>query len=207
MARTVYQTHRINISMFKECFKQEACMGTANIGSASFDFVFTNDEKRALIAFSYVVTDREGYKHDMETVIHIKKVPSNLGNWLVPYFVCPVTENLCRYLYFDNIDFKLKSIHAQREKLYYPSQLTSGSDYACDRFHTLRRKIEDIENSRKRNQKRFKGRATKHEVRMTELKAKRDLYDEKMWKTYIASLASAAEDGIFYPILAKRLNL
>jgi hypothetical protein len=111
-------------------------------------------------------------------IIQIQKVPSNLGNGFVKYFVCPLTNKRCRTLYktFQSNRFLSKECY---KKLYYKSQLFSKSYRENDRYWDITRKIKTLESSVVKSH--YNGKPTKLKERIERLKAKQRYLDSIRW--------------------------
>ena len=112
----------------------------SNIG---FESKYTDDE--AYIRLIYTNTNQctgEVTNHDYKIYLH--EVPSNLGKGYVLYFICPSYGHYCRILYKCYGSLIWKSRLAYRNRIYYPSQVSSKTSYYNVRFWSLDNKLEEL---------------------------------------------------------------
>jgi len=101
-----------------------------------------------------------------------------LGNGYVLYFICPVSFRRCRILYRAYGSHYFKAREAYQNRLYYQAQTSSKKYQIIDRFTTVRDKVDEFWQIKKRNQKTFKGQPTKSSLKFDALIEKYERLDE-----------------------------
>ena len=132
------------------------------------------------IRLIYTTTDSEGNKADHDYIIGLITVPSNIGKGEVLYFRCPESGKNCRILYKAYGSPIWKSKAAYKNRIYYQSQLSSKMNHSNDRYWELKREIEKMEKSR-RKQFTYKGKPTKFALRLEQLEHLMQEHDHLRW--------------------------
>lgn len=140
---------------------------------------YTKDKQ--YIRLQYTITDRfSGESEEMDYKVHITTVPSNLGKGEVPYLVCPVSGRRCRILYQAYGSNIYKCRKAYRNRIYYPTQISSKYDKYNDRYWELERQINKLKENA-RGQSTYNGKLTKRKKRLERLKAEQQRMDMLRW--------------------------
>lgn len=138
-------------------------------------FKSTYSESELSIQLNYDHTSR-GLKQSLDYKIDLVTVPSNLGKGEVLYFVCPITGQRCRILYLCYGSPLFKSRKAYNNRIYYSDQLSSKLEKPNYIYWKLERKLERMD--LKYHKPFYKGKPTRKEIKIRELKEKRDYYDK-----------------------------
>lgn len=138
-----------------------------NIGIMS---VFTEIEK--YIQLSYTLTEQNGNKVDRNYKIYIEGIKSNLGKGFNYYFLCPVSNRMCKILYSAYGSFYFKSRDSYQNRIYYDCQIVSKHYYPMQRYFTLEKKLEKL--CRKKHRETYNGEKTRSVKRID--KVEQDLY-------------------------------
>lgn len=166
-------------------------MSWTDESTAGFECKCINTEKWFRIF--YTITDRQGLKTDYDYKIQITATPSNLGKGEVLYFVCPESRKRARILYsayrhpkYLHRDWYLERYNA---RIYYTTQQCSKRDYSNDRYHVLRKQVENLENELfvKNRKAHYRGKPTKDFQKLYKLREQMDYFDDKRNIIFIES--------------------
>ena len=143
----------------------------------------TTDEK--YLQLTYSITNRQGKSSEYDYKIFIDEVKSNLGKGTILYFICPESGKRSRILVSAYGEPKfLNREHYQTKyglRVYYGCQQTSKNDYHNTRYFDLKRKVDRLESelNEKHRNTHYRGRPTKDQERLTELKIKMEFHNHK----------------------------
>jgi hypothetical protein len=180
-ATTVNAVHRLELSkLIKQGYFK--CFGN-NYGSHTQQMSWTDESSISIetvhspnetyLRLYYTITScRTGEKTEMDYKVFIEYKPSNLGKGNVLYFCCPISGKRCRILYRAYGSQYFKAREAFQYRLYYNAQRNSKKYRILDQFNTVRYKVEEIWETKKRLQTTFKGKPTKKAIRAKELKSR-----------------------------------
>lgn len=176
---TTNEALKIELSyLFKNGYIRKGCKIIGSLSwnnDSSIDIETSYDNPAGnYIRLIYSLTDRMGNKNDIDTKILLVEKHSNLGKGKVVYFKCPVSCHRCRILYMCYGSSVFMSRLAYSIRIYYPCQLSTKFDHDNDRYWSLHRKIEHIQNNR-RDQETYRGNITHYALRLERLQ---DLEDK-----------------------------
>lgn len=133
----------------------------------------------------YVITDRNNQEFEYDYKIQIDEVESNLGKGKILYFLCPDSGCRSKILHkaysehrFINRDY-YEVKHGLR--IYYPTQKADKNHYHNDRYHSLKRKVDSLEqelNEKHRNSH-YRGRLTKERLKLQKMKSELSYLNHK----------------------------
>lgn len=175
--------YMLKVGWIKKRCKISGSMSWTDKSTASFESVYTEDEK--YLRMIYTVTDRQGIKTNHDYKIELITVPSNLGKGDVLYFECPESYKRARVLYsaYRHHKYLHRDWYKERYglRLYYPTQQESKRYYNNSRFHNLKKQIEILENelTAKHRKLTYNGKPTKEFLKLKKLIAQRNYHDEK----------------------------
>jgi len=130
----------------KGLFSMKGCSGTIKwAGGAEMGFKYFNSDGLCRIELYYTHTDHSGNKQDINSVIQICSIPSNLGIGEILYFVCPNTYKHCKTLYMAYGSPYFKHREAYSIRIYYRTQIRSKNDRFNYRYWDLAYKLELME--------------------------------------------------------------
>ena len=187
-AITVNRCLQLNVNTFIKVLPKEfTCFnGTTTWTTGStISFTITKNNFGLSLVLDYTKTV-EGEKKDINYSIQIEKLPSNLGEGQIYYFICPFSLERCRILYMGYGSLFFKSRKAYRHRLYYPSQLSSNLDKHNDIYWILERRLEKL--YIKHPKTHYKGIITKPQQRIERLEQKMQFHDERRWNILPKSL-------------------
>ena len=175
---------RIELSyLLKQGFIKKNCnkfikLSWSNGNNINLYTCYTNEEK--YIRLVYEIYDKKtGEKEEFDYKIQIIEFASNLKKGKVLYFLCPESMNKCRILYYCYGSQKWKSIKAYNNRIYYESQMVSKYDYHNIRYWQIDKQIKELEAKRKSYV--YKGEKTKRYLKLQELRARQEKFDELRW--------------------------
>jgi len=189
-AITTTEAMRLEISIFTKrgYFKTDSCFSSSfswtNGSSISYDLFFMDERQE--IRLHYWNQNNSGERNDMDYIIQLTSVPSNLGKGEVWYFVCPQTGRKTKILYKAYGSLHFKSREAYQNRIYYPSQISSKLNYNCDRFWELKRRLEKLNPLCRKNH--YQGKETRLMGRIRSLEAQKEYHDSLMWSIMPKSL-------------------
>lgn len=143
-------------------------------GSSIWLEVNSSEEGKYIVA-EYKLTDFKGDSYNIKYTISLDRIPSNLGRGYIYYFICPKTGKRCRVLYraYGSHTFRARESYPYR--LYYPIQTESKKYRMFERIHSMKAKLDRLNEGRKRKQDYFRGKRTKKSLR-------REKYSSIYWK-------------------------
>ncbi len=181
-ANTVYGINRIEMKdlikwgYFKKYANYNSTLSWTSGSRISMEVV--NQLEESSIRLIYTITDNySGEKTDINYKVWIERVPSNLGKGNVLYFICPFTHKKSRTLYRTYGSHYFKSREAYKRRIYYDSQLASKLYVTSERYRTAEAKLEKLYLSKRRKQTTFKGKPTKHNLKLEALERKVEWLD------------------------------
>jgi hypothetical protein len=116
--------------------------------------------------------------------IDLIEIDSNLGKGKILYFICPVTNTRCRYLYFINDSALFQSKLGLNGLIYYSSQLTCKSDRINEKYWRIINQIVAKKNIRKI----YAGRYTKEFLKVQLLENRQFQLDKLRWIEFRQSI-------------------
>lgn len=128
--------------------------------SISSNVVYTENEKALTLKYSY-------QQRPIEYSIKIVEVKSNLGKGVNLYFVCPVTNRKCKYIYCCYGSDIFKSRQAYTNRIYYLTQTCSKATRTATRNNVTENKISAL--YRLRRAINYRGKVTRRKQRLTKL--------------------------------------
>ena len=149
-------------------------------GEVSASVFVTVDTIAAQMIIAYTIT-QDDEKTEVEQLVELTSIPSNLGKGRIWYFVCPASGERCKVIYCAYGYTYFKSRKAYETRLYYQSQIDSKLDYHNERFFDVDKRITALENKSHWHDY-HKGRPTKAKIHLEKLKAKREWLDLKRWE-------------------------
>lgn len=152
-------------------------------GKISYD-VSLKEENRYL-RLKYIHTDWHGEKHNIDYIIRIIGVPSNLGKGENLYFVCPISHKLCKILYSCYWSKYFMSRGAYNHRIYYTSQIFSKKDRVNNRYFELDKTLEGL--NEKQIKSHYKGEETKLQKRINRLEVLKENFDNRRYENFIRS--------------------
>lgn len=115
-------------------------------------------------------SEAESIRIDHDYKIKLVAKPSNLGKGEVLYFVCPISNRLCRNLYFANRFRSFVSRQSCPFKIYYRSQLSSKLGKANDQYWAAKATLEKI--AQRKEVFKYQGKKTRYALRVARLSDK-----------------------------------
>ncbi len=149
---------------------------------ASINYFFTFQQNEKYLELSYTINDKSGNKTNIEYKIDIVGIPSNLGNGIVYYFICPLSYKRCRIIYSAYGSHYFKHRLSYKHRIYYNGQIASKLSRYNDRYWDLDKVVNRIESNGLKTK--YKGRPTKIKERLNYLQEQRDYYDFKRWTVW-----------------------
>ena len=179
-ATTVEVAQRIEMSYlikrgYFSCFSEQYGSHTQQLSwtdSSSIGVETVHKPNETYLRLYYTITDRTGEKTEMDYKVFIEYKPSNLGKGNVLYFRCPISNKRCRILYRAYGSQYFKAKEAYKFRLYYAAQKVSKTYLILDRKFAAEAKLEKLIRQKKRNQRTFKGKLTKHSLKVDALDLK-----------------------------------
>jgi hypothetical protein len=180
-ATTVNAAQRIEMSYlikrgYFSCFGKQYGSHTQQMSwtdSSSIGVETIHKPNETYLRLYYTITDnRTGEKTEMDYKVFIEYKPSNLGKGNVLYFRCPVSNKRCRILYRAYGSQYFKAKEAYKNRLYYTTQLSSKNYLPFDQYREAEAKYDRLIQSKKRQQTTFKGKRTKHSLKVDALDLK-----------------------------------
>lgn len=180
-ATTVNAAQRIEMSYlikrgYFSCFGKQYGSHTQQMSwtdSSSIGVETVHKPNETYLRLYYTITDnRTGEKTEMDYKVFIEYKPSNLGKGSVLYFRCPVSNKRCRILYRAYGSQYFKAKEAYKNRLYYTTQLSSKNYLPFDQYREAEAKYDRLIQSKKRQQTTFKGKRTKHNLKVDALDLK-----------------------------------
>jgi hypothetical protein len=144
----------INIKDFKFTKNWYELDYNGRIGKSLVNFYFSDEDKHL-----EVITSFDDGKYLQR--INLTSKPSNLGKGLVWFFICPLTDTLCRKLYRcrTNDFLSYKAFKSVGHQLTYHYQNLSKLDRTMSLSRHFKRKLKDLEE--KKNCIAYDGKPTK----------------------------------------------
>lgn len=152
-------------------------------GSISYELSLLEHDR--YLKLDYTHTDREGIKHNLNYIVRIVGVQSNLYKGENLYFICPFTFKRCKILYSCYNSKYFKSREAYSQRIYYTSQLYSKTDRVYNYFSELDERVKTIE--RKHLKTHYRGKKTNTQRLLSNLKLKRENFDDLRWSYFVKS--------------------
>ena len=143
----------------------------------------TADEKYLQLLYS--VKNKNGNLEKLDHKIFIFEVNSNLGKRTILYFLCPESGRRSRILIsaYGEPKFLNREYYETKNglRVYYGCQKTSKNDYHNTRYFDLKRKVDRLESelNEKHRNNHYRGKPTKDQIRLLELKIKMEYHNKK----------------------------
>lgn len=175
----LYMKHFIAAGGIGEGIKYDEATATV---TENFQFAFKFDgldHNYMIFSLAYSVN---GYPKEYD--IQVISKPSNLGKGLIYYFLCPVTSNPCRILYFDSYTGEFCSRGGFSQRLYYPIQLRGRRDRYNARYWELEKEIEELAGAGEKYSRaayNYNGKETKRSKKIEKLSDQQYELDLKRW--------------------------
>ncbi len=148
----------------------------SNISVTSF---YTKEEQ--YLELDYTTTNSwTGEEWKSNYKIQLDFIPSNLGKGLVPYFLCPVSNQRCRILYKAYGSRVWKARSSYNNTIFYKSQTSSKYSRYNDEYWRLENEIERLRNE-KRWQTHYNGIETRRYKRYKRLVERQREADSLRW--------------------------
>ena len=166
-----------------------------NLDSANGTIKWTNGASISFIinknitGFTLILDYKRTINGDAKPVqykINIEPLTSNLGKGEIYFFLCPFTFKRCKTLYLGYESEYFKSLKAYKNRIYYPSQLSSYLDKHNDTYWRLEKRLETMQT--KHIKSHYKGKVTNAGVIIQRLKLKQLYHDQMRWAVLPKSL-------------------
>jgi len=182
-AITTRESKRLELSyLLNDGYIQKGLMLSGTIrwnNGSSINFISELTEENQYIRLQYQNTSYEGEEKDMDYMIHLASIPSNLDRGRILYFICPITGRRSRILYKCYGSLYFKSREAYHNRIYYQCQISSKLYYHSNRFHSIESTLERMPAIKKQH---YRGKETRIQQRIRLLESKQEYHDALSWQ-------------------------
>jgi len=181
-APIVEATMRISLSyLLQKGYIRKGCIAKGvlkwtNGGEMLVESFYSDRDKYIRLTYTSKGQDRT-INHDYK--IRLAAKPSNLGKGEVLYFVCPISNRLCRTLFFSFRTRTFVCRQAYPFRLYYRSQLSSTLSKANDQFWSIEKILEEL--AKRKETFVYNGKKTRYALRVERLLEKQRVADYLRW--------------------------
>ena len=163
--------------------KLQGVLSWTNSGDISFVSCFNDDEK--YLRLMYIITDSNEQEYIYDYQIEIDEVDSNLGKGKILYFLCPDSGWRSKILHkaYGEHRFINREYYETKYglRIYYPTQKADKNHYHNDRYHSLKRKVDnlEVELKAKHRNSHYKGKPIKEHLKLQKMKSELSYLDHK----------------------------
>ena len=181
-AVTTNQCLQININFFAKHIRKNnlPCHNTISWNTgATIGFIISEERDGLFLTLNYTKTFEEK-KQDFAYKIFIKPLPSNLGKGFNYYFICPISGLRCKIIYMAYGSDYFKCRQAYKNRIYYPSQISSRLNFHNDKYWSLENTLKTL--YLKHPKTHYKQKNIQAQQRIKMLEAKLDFHDQMRWR-------------------------